>query len=241
MWRCYGAPPAGTTIPAMEIHILVNDGVADIGLTAVLETLNYANLLAPLLDPAPPPLGVTLVGARRKMRTANGFEIPTKPFDRSVRPDAIVIPALGALTSEQVEAAIEQPQLRPIKALIVAKAQEAVWIGAACTATFLLADTGLLDGHVATTSWWLAPLFRRRYPRVTLDDTRMVVLSAPYVTAGAALAHVDLALGLVRRQSPALANLTARYLLVDPRGSQAAYAIPDHLAHADPLVERFEG
>ncbi|MFP3589000.1 AraC family transcriptional regulator, partial [Paraburkholderia sp. SIMBA_055] len=99
-------------------------------------------------------------------------------------------------------------------------------------ATLLLAETGLLNGHTATTSWWLAPLFRRRYPQVSLDDSRMLIVSAPFVTAGAALAHVDLALGLVRRRSPALAALTARYLLVDSRASQAAYAIPDHLAHA---------
>ncbi len=37
-----------------------------------------------------------------------------------------------------------------------------------------------------------------------------------------------------------MANLTAKYLLVDERTSQAPYTIPDHLAHADPLVERFE-
>lgn len=104
-----------------------------------------------------------------------------------------------------------------------------------------LREGGLLDGHTATTSWWLAPLFRRRFPRISLDDSKMLVASPPYVTAGAALAHVDLALGLVRRRSPALAALTARYLLVDSRASQAVYAIPDHLAHADPLVERFEG
>src|SRR5262249_50881695 len=33
---------------------------------------------------------------------------------------------------------------------------------------------------------------------------------------------------------------TARYLVVEPRASQATYAIPDHLAHSDPVVERFE-
>jgi lambda repressor-like predicted transcriptional regulator len=37
-----------------------------------------------------------------------------------------------------------------------------------------------------------------------------------------------------------LAAVTARYLMVDPRSSQAAYAIPDHLTHADAAVERFE-
>jgi len=60
------------------------------------------------------------------------------------------------------------------------------------------------------------------------------------VTAGAALAHVDLALWLVRRRSPTLAHVTARHLVFDARPSQAYYAMPDHLHHADPLVERFE-
>jgi transcriptional regulator GlxA family with amidase domain len=32
----------------------------------------------------------------------------------------------------------------------------------------------------------------------------------------------------------------ARYLMIDERPSQAAYVITDHLAHADPMIERFE-
>ena len=224
----------------MDIHVLVIDGVADIGLAAVLDTLGYANQLAATLDPAPAPLEVTLIGMRRRVRTANGLGVPVKLFDRALRPDAIVMPAIGCVMPDAIEAALERPDLRDIRSAMIAKARDDVWIGAACTATFVLAETGLLDGHAATTSWWLAPLFRRRYPRISLDDSRMVVVSPPFVTAGAALAHVDLALGLVRRRSPALAALTARYLLVDSRASQAAYAIPDHLAHADPLVERFE-
>jgi transcriptional regulator GlxA family with amidase domain len=35
-------------------------------------------------------------------------------------------------------------------------------------------------------------------------------------------------------------RFTARYLIVDTRVAQSAYAILDHLAHADPLVQRFE-
>jgi len=57
---------------------------------------------------------------------------------------------------------------------------------------------------------------------------------------GRALAHLDLALWILRQHSPSLAGLVARYLVVDERASQAAYVIPDHLAHADPLIERFE-
>ncbi len=112
--------------------------------------------------------------------------------------------------------------------------------GAACTGTFVLAESGLLDGQRATTSWWLAPMFRQRFPRVALDKSRMLVASAGVTTAGAAMAHLDLALAVIRARSPALAALAARYLLVEVRGSQAEFVIPDHLAHTDPVVERFE-
>lgn len=224
----------------MKIHVLAIDGVFDLGLSSVLDTLATANELAPMLDPPPAPLAVTVVGARRHVRTAHGLTVPVQPITSASRPDAIVTPALGVKMPDDIEAALERRDVQDVKAAMIEKSRDQVWIGAACTATFVLADTGLLAGHSATTTWWLAPLFRRRYPDVALDESRMVVASAPFVTAGAALAHVDLALGLVRRRSPALAALTARYLLVDPRVSQAAYIIPDHLAHADPLVERFE-
>ena len=110
----------------------------------------------------------------------------------------------------------------------------------ACTATFVLAASGILDDGRATTTWWLAHAFRERFPRVALDESRMVVSSGRVVTAGAAFAHVDLALWLLRQRSPALAQATARHLVFDARPSQAPYVTPDHFAHADPIVERFE-
>lgn len=111
---------------------------------------------------------------------------------------------------------------------------------AACVGTFVMAESGLLDHHQATTTWWLAPLFRQRYPNVLLDESNMIVKSGRFVTAGAALGHMDLALWLVRGVSPQLAALTAKYLIVDSRPSQSAYALTDHLVHEDPVVQRFE-
>jgi transcriptional regulator GlxA family with amidase domain len=68
----------------------------------------------------------------------------------------------------------------------------------------------------------------------------MVVESGNVITAGAALAHLDLAFFLLRRQSPSLARMTANHMMYDERPSEAAGAIPDHIAHADEVVERFE-
>ncbi len=98
----------------------------------------------------------------------------------------------------------------------------------------------MLDGLPATTSWWLAPAFRQRYPRVALDESHMLVHAPGVTTAGAAMAHLDLALALVRESSPALADLVASYLVVDSRPTQASYAIPSHLARTDPMVGAFE-
>jgi transcriptional regulator GlxA family with amidase domain len=75
---------------------------------------------------------------------------------------------------------------------------------------------------------------------VRLDESRIIVQSNAVVTAGAALSHLDLALALIRRASPELANVTARYLVVDERTSQSIYSIPDHLAKADPMIRQFE-
>jgi len=83
-------------------------------------------------------------------------------------------------------------------------------------------------------------LFRRLHPQIELDESRMLVAEGSVVTAGAALAHLDLALWLLRQHSPAAASLVARYLVIDSRPSQSSYVIADHLAHADALIERFE-
>src|ERR1700741_1301870 len=68
----------------------------------------------------------------------------------------------------------------------------------------------------------------------------MIVKSGRFVTAGAALSHMDLAFWSIRGSSPKLAALTAKYLIVDSRPSQSAYALTDHLVHSDPIVQRFE-
>lgn len=224
----------------MHVRILVLGGVFDLGLSALMDTLTTANELAHRVAPAVAPIQLEMVAVGRRVKTAQGFLVPTARLDSQTQPDALVVPALGAKMPEALQAALKGRDIQRAGEALAEAARQGVLVGAACTATFVLASQGLLDGHRATTTWWLSPLFRQLYPQVQLEEKKMLVSSAPYVTAGAALAHVDLALGLIRQRSPALAAMTARYLLVDERVSQAAFVIPDHLAHTDPLVERFE-
>ena len=228
------------TILAMQIYILALHDVFDTGLATFLDTFSTASTLAKSTGASSTRFEVTIIGVRPRVSTSHGLSVPVRSAARLARPDVVLVPAIGAKMPETLRVALERRDTADAQALLRDWSAAGTLVGAACTSTFVLAGSSLLDGHHATTSWWLAPFFREQYPHVVLDESQMIVHTSRLVTAGAALAHLDLALWLVRRHSPALAMLTARYLVVDPRPSQAAFAIPDHLAHADPFVEEFE-
>ncbi|MEN4917875.1 helix-turn-helix domain-containing protein [Achromobacter spanius] len=225
----------------MKISVLALDGCFDTGLSAILDAFATANELADLQQPGTGPrFDISVIGMRREVRTGLGMRVPVKPASAMGSPDWLILPAIATKMPEQLLPALERRDVRDALALLRQRHDDGVKIAAACIGTFVLAESGLLDGQEATTSWWLAPLFRQRYPQVRLDSARMMVPSGSFTTAGAAMGHLDLALWLLGQASPALAAVVVRYLLVDARPSQAPYMIPDHLARADPLVERFE-
>jgi transcriptional regulator GlxA family with amidase domain len=223
----------------MRVHVLALDGVFDLGLAAVLDAFQTANELIDLSGLAVTRFEVTVVGVRRTVKTSQGLTVPVRAA-RAAAPDCVVVPAIGFKMPAPLEAALARPDVGDAGAALREWARGGATMTAACIGTFVMAESGLLDRQRATTTWWLAPLFRRRYPDVLLDESNMIVKSGRVVTAGAALSHMDLALWLVRGVSPRLAALTAKYLIVDSRPSQSAYALTDHLVHADPIVQRFE-
>lgn len=224
----------------MRISILALDGLFDTGLTVTLDALGIANNFATMQTGGPPPFEVSVVGMRKSIRSGHGLSVPVRPITPDLKPDWVTVPALNTSTPERLIPALERRDVCQAKAQLQAWHAEGAHIAASCIGSFVLAESGLLDDQEATTTWWLAPLFRQRYPKVSLDESRMLVPSGRMVTAGAAMGHLDLALWLIRKASPELAGLVSRYLLADIRSSQAPYIIPNHLAQADPLILRFE-
>ncbi len=95
-----------------------------------------------------------------------------------------------------------------------------------CTAAFVLAEAGLLDGRRATTHWQVADHFRRRYPQVDLDPDVLFVEDGRVLTSAGAASGVDICLHIVRTDhGSALANAVARRCVVPPfrDGGQAQY------------------
>ena len=146
---------------------------------------------------------------RKAVKTSQGLTVPVAPAQKKVVPDWVVIPAIGFKMPDPLQAALARSDVRDAVEMLRSWADRGATTAAACIGTFVLAESGLLDNRDATTTWWLSQLFRQRYPKVRLDQSRMVVKSGKFITAGAALSHMDLALWLVRQKSPRLAALTA--------------------------------
>jgi transcriptional regulator GlxA family with amidase domain len=226
-------------ISDMEIAVLITDGVFDSGLAAILDVLDFANAMAEDV-PEAPSWHVTTVGLQSQIQTSAGHLVAVESTAQAETADLLIVPARAARRPRDIVNYTASDQSLPVRTVIAQTREHGTAIASACAGTFLLAEAGVLDGLSATTTWWLSPAFRTRYPAVQLDESRMVVTSDGITTAGAAFGHVDLALAVVRASSPAVADLVTRYLLIDERPSQSVYAIPSALAQSEPTVAAFE-
>lgn len=231
-----------TDTPALDLAVLACEGALPSSLTGPLDMLQVAQRLAELRQPlAPPRLSGRLVGARgaRSLRTG-GLELGGIG-DPEPLPQVLLVPGImhrdGADLRRQVAAL--QPEIALLRALHL----KGVRLVAACSGTFLLAATGLLDGRAATTSWWLAETFRRSFPAVRLEADQTVLEDGSFATAGASSATLQLTLRLIGAAVDAeLMQNTARMLLLDAgRQSQAPYVLQALVERPrDSLAEKVE-
>jgi len=225
----------------MRIGLLVNDGCFASGVTALLDVLGTADALRTDVDPSIPAIETVVAGPKRTARLGSGLSIATqRTLTELDDVDVVVVPAMGTMTGPATEAALDSRTGRSVVRALRSLDPDRVRFAAACTGVFPLAASGLADGRRVTTTWFLAGAFRRRFPAVSLDLDSMVVRDGAVITAGAAFAHIDLALTLVRAVSADLAGQVARLLVIDERPSQAAYVAYDQMAHDDQLVLAFE-
>ena len=219
------------------VDILVLAGASPSAVGVSLDVLDAANKLArkPAFDHrvlSTETAGVALRG---------GLSIASRPLARTRARDLVIVPGLGAATREEAALRIAQPDAVRAAAWLKAAWQGGATVASSCTGVFVLGAAGLLDRRQCTTTWWLVPHLQSLFPASEPSRDAMLTEDRRVWTAGAALAHIDLMLGLVARfAGPALAEETARHLVVERRASQARYVIPAFLAARDPLAGRIE-
>lgn len=222
------------------VWIVVPDGAMSSSLAITLDVLRTAQALVSQ-SKARGVFDFKLIAARRRATTGAGLALAAHMTPReaaaSGRPPAwVIVPAMGEY-GERLTAHLGQPDAVAAQRLLCTLHAAGVPIAASCASVFLLAEAGLTTGRTVTTTWWLAGVFRERYPHTALDERRMVVRDGLLLTSGSAFSHLDLMLAvLADLVGVRVADLCARYLLIDRRPSQARYMMAAHALHRDPVV-----
>lgn len=224
----------------VKITFLAVEGCLSSSISNLMDALTIANLWHTSLSGGFEPLFDTEVaGLGGKPVTSSTCIqiIPHHSLEESAFSDYLVIPAFAPLPDSRK---MQNPEI-----LNYIRRQHAsgTTVATVCTGSFLLAETGLLDGKLATTNWQFAKKFRRRYPRVNLKIDSLITEEDNLICTGAATAIMTLALKLIRREgSVELASICAKALLIDPnRESQAPYVIyPLVQKHGDTEIKKAE-
>jgi len=155
--------------------------------------------------------------------TLTGLALVARPFPDPREPiDTLVLPG-----GSGVDDARSDPDTI---GWIQIAAEQTRRVVSVCTGAFIAAQTGLIDGCVATTHWAFAPQMANEFPSVTVDPEPIFVRSSEKVwTAAGVTAGIDLALALVEDDfGTDVAQTVARWLVMYLRrpGGQTQFAAP---------------
>ncbi|WP_149276535.1 GlxA family transcriptional regulator [Pareuzebyella sediminis] len=181
------------------------------------------------------PFQIKLVGLEKHtLQTPGLFTInPEVLINEVTNTDLIVIPAIHGDFEKNLEL---NAAFIP---WIVDHYKKGAEIVSLCVASFFLAETGLLDGKRCSTHWSMANFFRERFPKVELQDNKILTDAEGIYTSGGAYAFTNLIVYLIEKYTDReTAVMAAKSFMVDiDRGSQSPFMIfSGQKAHNDPIV-----
>lgn len=199
------APSSTPTTPFRSVVAFAADQVSSFGLSMLSGIFcDWSHLGLPSFR------FVVCAEGRGALRTDLGLLMDVKRGPEAMRDADLII----LLPSADSSLTLREPVIEAIRS---AHRRGAI-IAAYCTGTFLLAETGLLDGHRATTNWSYASRLAARHTAITVDPEALYVDAGSLVTGAGTAAGIDMSLHLLRREhGTAVSNAIARETMVTPR------------------------
>jgi transcriptional regulator GlxA family with amidase domain len=232
----------------MDFTVAVLEGALSSSVAITLDALTAASRLSNIRGG--PSLHWRIIGSSTDTLLSSGMRIATTPISSRMRLGSSILLVPGiAITAKPGERydpvelmeRMQQEDAQTLARLATHHHQRGGTVAAGCSAAFLLAHAGLLKDRSATTHWRLAGYLQQQFPDCQVDSNRIVIENDRIITAGAALAQMDLMLCLVRKTlGVQVAELTMKYLLLDERTSQAGYMVWSHLGQRDSTVKNME-
>ncbi|MET9803740.1 GlxA family transcriptional regulator [Streptomyces sp. NPDC006368] len=187
------------------VAVVGYDSAELLDIACVTTTLAMANDLGAPARPyrvlvAAPGGGPITCGSGLTLHSQQGLERLIGPLDTLI--------VSGGVGSER---AADDPRLvGHVRRL----AGESRRVASLCTGAAVLAATGLLDGHRATTHWRFASRLAARHPAVTVDPRPIYIREGNVSTAAGITSALDLTLAFIEEDHGAeLARQVARHLV----------------------------
>lgn len=206
-------------IPIKTIGLLAYDDMQALDLAGPLDVFGAANALAT----GAPPYDLCVIGLSSNVANAeNGLAVvPACTIDDAPPFDTLLIP--GGAGSRVINTD------KRLLDWLRERAKSTRRVVSVCTGAYVLAATGLLDGHRVTTHWHFADDLARRFPALRVEPDRLFLRDGGFATSGGLTAGIDLTLALVEEDLGAAAALAvARHLVMYVRrpGNQAQFSAP---------------
>ncbi|WP_082847879.1 GlxA family transcriptional regulator [Bradyrhizobium sp. DOA9] len=222
----------------LRVDVLVLEGASAASVAITFELIGVANGIRAKAG-RPPCFDVRISGSGARWAARLARMSSKQAAGRPA--DVVIVPGLAWIDEQLIRDGLQRRDAEAARKTLQVAFRSGAEIASSCSAVFLVASAGLLDARRATTTWWLAPLFRTLFPKVMLDTDAIVLTDGRVTTAGAAMAQLDLVLSIIARHAgPDLADSCARFLLLDQRQSQSRYMALSFLAAADERVSRAE-
>ncbi len=208
----------------IRIAVLAFEGCLATGVTASLDIVRMADTLGGAAETRSPRLTCRIYSVRGgQVRASNGLVFDTRPLREARGCAALIIPGIDHDSVAQFDAALRglDAEVRALRTFPAPR----IAFAASCSAAFLLARAGRLQGARAATSWWLARKFQSEFPEVVCEKDQLLVDDGKVLTSGGVTSCIDLTLHLIGRCCGArVKRALCNVLAFEPRRSnQAAF------------------
>jgi transcriptional regulator GlxA family with amidase domain len=198
------------------LAVLALDNVVPFDLSTPIEVFTRTRL-----PDGRTPYRVRVCGVTRTVDAGAFAFQPPWGLDALTDADTIILPGCADPT-----AAIPDEVLDALRQA----AADGTRIASICSGAFILAATGLLDGHRATTHWLCAGALAELHPTIDVDPNVLYVDNGQFLTSAGAAAGLDMCLHLIRRDHGSAVAADAARLSVMPlerEGGQAQFIVHD--------------
>lgn len=208
------------------IHILAFPNVQLLDVSGPLQVFASANVQMQENGQAAPYSPIVIAQQDGSIVSSAGLGLHTHPLPKTPSDTLIVAGGRG------VHIALQDPQLLQ---WVRQQARSARRVASVCTGAFMLAETGVLDGHRVVTHWDSCDELARRYPALHVDPEPIFINEDSLWTSAGVTAGIDLALALVEADlGRNIALAVARDLVVFLKrpGGQSQFSTALSMQHA---------